>query len=67
MTKSIQDLRLEFNKEREALTRTEGEMKMKLWSPINSTRKLKWKPYIDWIMQKIEYEDLKIKQRIQAK
>ena len=40
MTKSIQDLRLEFHKEIEALMRTRAEMKMKLKSPSNSTRKL---------------------------
>lgn len=44
MTKTIQDLKVDFNKDIEILKKTQAEIKMELKKLNKSTRKFKGKP-----------------------
>jgi hypothetical protein len=61
MMKMIQDLRIEFNKEREMLKRTQAEIKMKLKKLVTQLEHCK-ESLVS--RMKTEYQDSKIKQKI---
>lgn len=56
--KTIQDLKIEFNKARAILKRSQqNEMKMELNSPIIQLGNAKVSLHVEWIKQKIEYHE----------
>lgn len=60
MTKTIQDLKVDFDKDIEILKKTQAEMNMELKKLNKSTRKFKGKTLeIQGIKQKIKYRTLR--------